>query len=752
MIPPWLWLWLAGDLAVLIPAEVSDERYLFTTYTGHGAVAPSLTSGTPYKLLLAFAVLAALTYAMLAVGAASCLFPRWRGRWVEKRFGLRADGRDVITEMQRFISGYDPGIEVRVAINGSQMARIYPVGWRAARIAVFLPLITLWTDDRAAAEAILCHEVAHHRHGDQFVVGLGSPFTWLIRIWVPAFAVLVLVPLAVYFAIGGGLLAAAVSGQGALELAQPAVLLLLPVTALWLAELNADQFTAGAAGSAALLAALRATAPTDVPLRVRLLALLSHPPRRLRSRLVRSRRAALTGLLAAWPVVLVVQLALLIVSALIAYLLIGKPLHQTGLSLLAGVRVFLGSNRILVIAEGIVLLCWPVLAGRWGRFWSRGPASLDGVLADGSLPGGRPRRPYLAAALVPAALLGASFAPLPASFPQEPTAAPLSAACARLADWDSAGGINAKSRVDADIGKIVAEINSPTATGMVEQATLIEADTATALRTPPPGVARAAYDAAMLDFRRFATALLALNAKIAGIDLGNGIAADEKATRLLAAETGSCTHGVIPVLPSSAPRLPTASAVPPPSGPSATARLQARLLSSADLPAGYAPYALPPTLPTTSDKLVCMITLNDLTTTASSTTASVTQAGAAFAAGPTGPDLVQVLRAYTSEGAAAAAFMAVTATLASCQRFTVHWTNPPANATESVRPLRSPRLGSQSWSASVTIVGNPAVQTTLIGVRVGSTVAYIQVRLTNGQPTPAQIEAIAKRATAKLAA
>jgi Zn-dependent protease with chaperone function len=542
MIPPWLWLWLAGDLAVLIPAEVSDERYLFTTYTGHGAVAPSLTSGAPYKLLFAFAVLAALTYAVLAIGAVSCLFPRWRCRRVERRFALRSYDRDVIMEMQRFISERDAGVQVRVAIDGSQMARIYPAGWRAARIAVFLPLIVLWTEDRVAAEAILSHEIAHHRHGDQLVVGLGSPFTWLMRVWVPAFAVLVLAPIAAYFALGGGLLASAVSGQGALELAQPAELLLLPVTALWLAELNADQFTAFVAGPGALLAALRATAPKGVPLRARLLALLSHPPRRLRSRLAQPGQSAMAGLLAAWPAMLVVQLVLLIVSAFIAYRLVGGPLHQTLVSLLAGARVFLGSNRVLVIAEGILLLCWPLLARRWGRLWSRSPAS------DGFVPAGwrRPWRLYVAAALVPAALFGASFAPFPASFPasspQEPTAAPLSAACARLADWDAAGGLKAKSRVDSDIGTLLAQINSPTGTGIVGQARLIAADTTTALRTPPPGAARAAYDAAMLDFKALATALLALDAKNAGIDLANGIAADGKATRLLAAALASCPH------------------------------------------------------------------------------------------------------------------------------------------------------------------------------------------------------------------
>jgi Zn-dependent protease with chaperone function len=236
LMPPWLWVWLIGDLAVLIPGQISDERYQFAEYTGHGDISGRLTAGIPYKLLLLFSVVAALTYAVLAAGTVAALLPHLRGRWVQKRFRLMDDHRTVIAEMQRFVSQYDPAIQLRVAMNGQQLARIYPTGWRTARIAVFLPLVVLWSRDRPAAQAVLLHEVAHRRHGDQFVIGLGSPFTRLIRIWVPAFILLVLTPVLVYAALGGGLLAQAVSGQGALELLRPAELLILPVAALWLAS------------------------------------------------------------------------------------------------------------------------------------------------------------------------------------------------------------------------------------------------------------------------------------------------------------------------------------------------------------------------------------------------------------------------------------------------------------------------------------------------------------------------------------
>ena len=49
--PPWLWLWLIGDLAVLIPAEVSNERHQIALYTGHGEIAPQVTAGTGRDLL-----------------------------------------------------------------------------------------------------------------------------------------------------------------------------------------------------------------------------------------------------------------------------------------------------------------------------------------------------------------------------------------------------------------------------------------------------------------------------------------------------------------------------------------------------------------------------------------------------------------------------------------------------------------------------------------------------------------------------
>jgi Zn-dependent protease with chaperone function len=153
-------------------------------------------------------ILSGLTCVIFAAGVIATLFPQLRGRVVERRLGPALGEADddgaVLAEMQLFVCQHDPSIRLRATTRDDQVAEIYPVGWRAARIAVFRPLPELWRRDREAAQAVLLHEVAHRRHGDQLVVGLGSPMVWFMRIWVPVFVVLALAPVVVYAALGGG--------------------------------------------------------------------------------------------------------------------------------------------------------------------------------------------------------------------------------------------------------------------------------------------------------------------------------------------------------------------------------------------------------------------------------------------------------------------------------------------------------------------------------------------------------------------
>jgi hypothetical protein len=519
MMPPWLWLWLVGDLAVLIPAEVSNERHQIALYTGHGEIAPQVTAGTPYTLLLLFTILSALTCAIFAAGVIATMFPQLRGRWVERRLGPVPDGDEAaLAEMQLFASRYDPSIRLRATMRDDQLARIYPVSWRTARIAVFRPLPALWGRDREAAQAVLLREITHRRHGDQLVVGLGSPLVWLMRLWVPAFVVLAVAPVVVYAALGGGLLTQAVTGQGALQLLQPVGLLILPVTALWLAELDADLETARVLGTEPVRRALAATGGT------RLLGLLARPPRRLRLRYAMSRPRATFTLLAAWPAALVAQLLVIIAGAAIAYLLISQSLPDTGRDLLTGTHQFLRSNQILIIAAIILLLLWPLLARPWDRLWSGRPG-----------PDGRqPWRPYLGAAVVPVALLALSLSPLPASYARH-GATP--ASCSRLLAWRSGLGFGDKVQAETDLNGLLAARTSADAEN---DFSALMAATAAGLRHPPPGAARGGYVTALTDFRTAGLDLRDNQVNAALVATQNGIDADQKATTMLTAQLGQC--------------------------------------------------------------------------------------------------------------------------------------------------------------------------------------------------------------------
>ena len=530
MMPPWLWLWLICDLAVLIPAEVSNERHQIALYTGHGEIAPQVTAGMPYTLLLLFTILSGLTYAIFAIGVIATVFPQLRGRRVERRLGLApgdaADEGAMLAEMQLFVGQYDPSTRLRATMHDDQMARIYPVGWRTARIAVFRPLPELWRRDRETAQAILLHEVAHRRHGHQFVVGLASPLVWLIRIWVPVFVVLALAPVVVYAALGGGLLSQAVAGQGAWQLLQPVGLLILPVTALWLAELDADMATARVLGADPVRRALEATGDTRAPAGARLLGPLSQPPRRLRLRHAAAQPTSTFALLAAWPAALIAQLLVIVAGAAIAYLLISQSLPDIGRDLLAGTRQFLLSNRILIIAAIILLLLWPVLARPWHRLWSARPG-----------PDGRqPWRPYLTAAVVPVALLALSLAPLPTTYARH-DAAP--AGCPGLLAWRSGPGFGDKVRTETDLNSLLV---ARTPAAARNDFGALMAATAEGLRHPPPGAARGGYVTALTDFRTAGLDLRDNNVNAALLVTENGITADQKATAILTGQVEVCRH------------------------------------------------------------------------------------------------------------------------------------------------------------------------------------------------------------------
>jgi Zn-dependent protease with chaperone function len=546
--PPWLWVWLAGYLLAGMPAAISGMYSGVVPFLGHLNSPPQVTD--PSLTVESFSsIFGVLIYAPLAAGAVTVLFPHLRGRWVEWRFKLTWDDRRIMTEMQQFVKDHDPSIQLRVSIRGDQMARIYPVGWRSARIAVFLPLTTLWKSDRKAAEAILLHEVAHRRQGDQLIMGLGSPFVWLIRIWAPAYLLFVFIPVMVYFVAGGDTFASFVAVSGGQDAVAIPAEIVLPVTALWLAELSADQLAAQEIGADALRRALQAgTGPCASPA-TRAVTLLSHPPRRLRLRRVAARPAGTVALMAAWPAGLVAWLLILPgAMGALTVLALGSPLsHVPGFSpgmpdvglMASSVHALLVQDRSVVITTALLLLAWPTLAAPWERLWSSGPG-----------PGRhQPWWPYLAAASLPVGMLLLSLAPLPRTSPQEIFQASLPArpqgACSQVTSWLLRGGLTEPSRAATEFSQLVQARGNKRV--MAADAWRVDAAIRAALDNPPPGAARPSYVEVMTDFRTATQDMQTGNIVAAGNAMDDAKSSYTKAIALIVDDMkGHCNYRGLP--------------------------------------------------------------------------------------------------------------------------------------------------------------------------------------------------------------
>ncbi|MFJ4090824.1 hypothetical protein ACIPYS_04515 [Kitasatospora sp. NPDC089913] len=459
--PPWLWL-LTGLYLSQVPATVTWWTAQAKDLLGLGAYPEQVTTTGGFRALLALSVAQLAPTAFLLAGILALPLPRLRCRFTEWRHDLRRPlPGEPFAEIQRFLADRAPGVELRVSPTRSDLtARVYPAGPRATRIAVFVPLTVLWRRDRAAAETLLLHELGHHRNGEQHVAGLGSPFVALLRSWPYVFALCGLLPAGLLL-VSGEPSAHLMFAQVVLVLLRVPEVLLLPVGALWSAELAADRHAAAARGGAAqggaeLLRVLAAVEEADTGR----LAALHHPPARLRRWFARRAGSPSAQLLlvALLPLALLADLLLTVAGATVAYRLLDVPWERAaGRALsLADHQVTAGPEWWAVLA---VLAVWPLLAPVWPRLWA----------PDGR-PGGRlSPGPYATAVLVPALVLAVALAP-----------------------WGStADPVAAKAPAPAPPADPVATAAPPPATDPTGQPTGTAMATATACPTPSPPAAPA---------------------------------------------------------------------------------------------------------------------------------------------------------------------------------------------------------------------------------------------------------------------
>lgn len=414
--PPWLWLW-AVVFALRLPPSWA---HLWEASAGFVRTQESFTR-VMRRYDEAYGQFEALRYpgllldwlpsVALALGLASALLPRLRAARVERVHGLKpAPPLPVLREIEAFVRSHHPRVELRANVLRGGTAIAYPAGWRRARVAVFGGLCKLWRADRAAAEAVLLHEVAHCRRGDFVVVGAGSPLRALLRWGALAYAALFLLPVAALAAVDIAHALARTETPGALasrlalrfvRLDAPSHLaialgaalhlasaLILPVLAIWLAELDADRYAAerqaGGEGVRRGLSHLRA----GRSLSERVTALLSHPPSALRELLLRHPGARAASL-ALFPLASGARIGLLLLRAALIRVSLGEPVERVWAGTVTNARTALGTFAPDWTAMAVILLAWPLVARAWDHAFAgdggtaRRPPSAGYVVSAG---------------------------------------------------------------------------------------------------------------------------------------------------------------------------------------------------------------------------------------------------------------------------------------------------------------------------------------------------------------------------------
>ncbi|MEV6670056.1 hypothetical protein [Streptomyces sp. NPDC051162] len=398
--PPWLWP-VTAVYAAQVPAAVGWWVAQVKDLTGHGTYSAQVAATWGFRVLLATSVVQVLPQVCVAVGALGVLLPRVRRRLVEWRYGLLPPEAVGAGEgIQRFVAEHAPGVETRISLRRGQPARVYPGGRRGTRVAGLGPLFALWEEDRRAAEATLLHELAHHRSGEQHVAGLGSPFTGMLRAWPWVFGLCGLLPAALLLVVGeptGHELLA----QVVFVILRVPHFLIVPLGALWTAELVADRYASAAAGRDAVLRALRRIGAVGRHRGLR----LHHPPVRLRRWCVLradERRAQFVAA-SLLPAAALVGTSLDIAGVTVEYRLLGEGWGWSVRRALWLAHAQLTGGPLWPVLLAVFTV-WPLLARLRPRLWGWREEHREVFSV----------RVYAAAALVPVLVLAVGLVPVAA--------------------------------------------------------------------------------------------------------------------------------------------------------------------------------------------------------------------------------------------------------------------------------------------------------------------------------------------------
>ena len=411
--PPWLWIW-AGLFLVNLPSLFDQWRASFdqlsmlrSSTVQLQATSRALGINSDYGqldfLLYPAVLIDFLPSAALLLGLALVLFPQARAFYIRRRFRLEPLPRTMpvigpkLGEIESFIHAHAPNLHVTGNFSRMDMlAFVYPENHREVSIAIFGPLIQLWSTDQRAAEAVLLHEIAHYRRGDVRIVGVGSFFESVVKYGFSAIVLLLVVPTLVLH-IYNLLLAnsdfaeigipaqnvwdyqlglAKVQAEKLIAITGGqifwfAAALVAPLAAIWSAEFNADRYAADRVGSSSGIDSAIARGYGRVSRWRWILSRLSHPPASLRRWMLQRQLpvpVVLAWLTLLFPFSYAVRLAFLHLWATSSYFVIDFPAAEIWHNSVDNTVTYVQSMSGEWLTMATIVFLWPLVARLWETF------------------------------------------------------------------------------------------------------------------------------------------------------------------------------------------------------------------------------------------------------------------------------------------------------------------------------------------------------------------------------------------------
>lgn len=349
------------------------------------------------QLVLTSSFLEVLPIAVLTLGIVALFVPWLRARLIERKYHLQELPIDypspVVAEINAFIKHHVPNAKIKVRLADLQrLALVYPANYNQDVIAFFGGLVRVWRLNRAEGEGIILHELAHHRHRDAIVVGVGSPLVYIVRLWISvallfAFSVLCIDLIQIFNDKGLTAQSDIWATIWALSIHFVTVFLpqfifilvevmvwtfaifIVPLFGIWSAELSADRFAIENETPPGAFVGWLSCQRDAKGLFDWFTRRISHPPMVLRLWVARHNKQwySLIFLLLLFPVGYLIKFIILFSWGLIAYIGSGFALETLNEQIPIWTDSYFLSLANTYLQLGVLLILWPWLGMCWRR-------------------------------------------------------------------------------------------------------------------------------------------------------------------------------------------------------------------------------------------------------------------------------------------------------------------------------------------------------------------------------------------------